>query len=671
MKLRQTKIDILQRRKRKSKMTDVAKVAKWMVNQFSSENSPVNVSIVGASPYTEKFNEVDEVANVFVYSGKKKEGDKIVMLNLLSSKKPELDDRTRGSIFYFSSTSLPSEELLNKLHDFAAGVFLTGYKAKIDPNMWEVVESKSSSYPTLLKSKGEKSGFDYFLKRSFEPISKNKESVKTNIAEKIGETISIGLPKAITSIIEEGREEKVREDRKRTEEKMEKEIEKGEAIMRDESLETRTRPEDKLPSVEQTSTGKRVIRRVTTKTSPSSDVKEKREEMKEVAKGVEKEVEKGVEKGVGKGEKEVSTVTTGREIPENITYREFQERYEKASSFEDYVRAVLDYLVGSYYTDLILSNDKSLPIFEKAFTHETYNPNSNYEDLELLGDRALDYAFSYYLMKAYGEKIPKNDITTLKSHYMSENFQPKIAESLGMGTRLKARDVKVNSKIFEDLFEAFFGALVTAADNVIPGLGSGLVFNAITKLFENIDIDLEYTKGSEKTQLKEIFERLGIGKPLILTGETADGKIMVTIKMSGDQKRKIEEVSGKKITSMDLGKASARGKSEASNEAHKKAIDLMNRIGIEKMKLQELKDEKDFSIPELTSYSKDLKELRKKYDRIYFKIPRNTITEDGYETIQLMGDKGASREVLASIKSEKNRESASKAELVKSAISSK
>lgn len=184
-----------------------------------------------------------------------------------------------------------------------------------------------------------------------------------------------------------------------------------------------------------------------------------------------------------------------------------------------------------YYLD-----DVAMETWILAFTHETYSPSDNYEDLEFLGDAVLKSVFPKYLMKRFPE-LHKNDYTELNTRYMSKIEQGKLgyrmgfAKIKGVGNDLiRTKGVPfITINLVGDVFESFFGALDTISDDLGEGLGNVNSTRMIYYLFQNIEIN--DAESHAKTQVQQIFTRFELSKPLEISNEGKEIQIKFTPKM--------------------------------------------------------------------------------------------------------------------------------------------
>lgn len=213
----------------------------------------------------------------------------------------------------------------------------------------------------------------------------------------------------------------------------------------------------------------------------------------------------------------MSTMNTGTELytdpPSDLFYKDFNKWLEGLRHF--IFTKILPLAIpaeNQYRNDYakILISDNAMKIWVVSFTDPSYdrNPDSNYELLELLGDRQLESLFTNFVVARY-PNITEKTITEAKSTYMSKLDQAKKARELGLHKWVRTNmDLTIHTS--EDLFESMFGALFKIGDLYIgKGTGYSLCNNLLTALFYNLTIDFDAIMTRSVTQIKEIFEKLG------------------------------------------------------------------------------------------------------------------------------------------------------------------
>lgn len=152
----------------------------------------------------------------------------------------------------------------------------------------------------------------------------------------------------------------------------------------------------------------------------------------------------------------------------------------------------------------------------KCFTHKSIDSEYNNDAFEFYGDKVLGYSFSKYLRKRFRDRLDQASGTLLQAKYMSKQYQAQMSRELGLVELLRYDpEATVSVHVQEDTFEAFAGCLDIIIDEyVVEGAGASCVFNLILALFEKVEIDLDKLDRDDKTMLKEIYDKLGWGKPI-------------------------------------------------------------------------------------------------------------------------------------------------------------
>ena len=186
--------------------------------------------------------------------------------------------------------------------------------------------------------------------------------------------------------------------------------------------------------------------------------------------------------------------------------------------FRRYIRRVLSMTqLAERYLDL-LTDDKSIKIYQQAFTHPSMNSEVNYEWLEIMGDATLNKAIVWYVSRRFpilqnpeGVKV----IARLKINMVSKKKFAEIAETLGMSQfiqvdpeQIQAQNTTMIRSIMEDVLEAFFGATEWILDDrVEPGAGYGVCYLLLQRILDPMDISLEYNDLYDAiTRLKETMD---------------------------------------------------------------------------------------------------------------------------------------------------------------------
>jgi len=255
-------------------------------------------------------------------------------------------------------------------------------------------------------------------------------------------------------------------------------------------------------------------------------------------------------------------------------------------------------IIESYYNDI-----------KMAFVHYTVdiNPSSNYERLEYLGDPILKSVFGKYLLERFPLYEPST-LTKINSYYMSKDYQPELAEKLGLNEFIKVNEIPVTRSISEDVFEAFNGALFYYGEKVRIGLGYYIVSKLLESLFSSIDINLNKID-KPKSVIEEYSRALGIVPPRVLEYCTDDYTISIQLEWRDDVVEFFNK-NGIKIGKI-LAVAEDNSKTVARDKAYEKALENIIKYGINRDWINKHKKEKR---------DKELSILIDKFENIYQKM---------------------------------------------------
>ncbi len=175
---------------------------------------------------------------------------------------------------------------------------------------------------------------------------------------------------------------------------------------------------------------------------------------------------------------------------------------------------------------MMMVSPENMEIWKKAVTHESYDRINNYENLEFVGDKELHSGFTRWLLEK-DPNLSKSKLTNYDHYYMTTHFQPKLTElyKLDKWVRMNGVDTDsdIDTKIKEDLYESFNGALeiisrniynqliisnnFEAATYVSPG---DVVYKNVRFVFEYVNLNEKFSKGAGKTTVLEILKALGM-----------------------------------------------------------------------------------------------------------------------------------------------------------------
>ena len=175
---------------------------------------------------------------------------------------------------------------------------------------------------------------------------------------------------------------------------------------------------------------------------------------------------------------------------------------------------------------------KNEKILLQAITHKSFDPNSNYENLEFLGDRVLGLVVSKKLFELFpNEKVGSLDkkLASLvnKNKCLEVGNLLNLKEFVITGNSKSSRNI-VENKIISDCCEAIIGAIY-----LDRGFEVSKIF--ILKQWKNLINNSEITFVDAKTRLQEYslknFKILPIYKLVSNTGPRHKPKFKVGVKL--------------------------------------------------------------------------------------------------------------------------------------------
>lgn len=338
----------------------------------------------------------------------------------------------------------------------------------------------------------------------------------------------------------------------------------------------------------------------------------------------------------------------------------FQEWHDGLRNF---LRQTLKTIVPSSELIEKMVSEEAMKIWVNCFTHETYDPNvgKNYEELELVGDHAMEYNFIMYLYKTI-PNVTRSEMSELKSNYISKPFQAKVAVQLGLHNWVRM-GIGKDTHTFEDILESFFGGINIVGDTAFKfGAGTGLCYNMIVKIFENIEINMDFSVGKPKTQIKETFEKLHWGVA-VENFEKSGKTTTATISFTPEAMKTLAQV-GLKLKGPIFATATGTSKKVASDNAYKQALDVIRQMGITDEWVQKMRGNRDLDNPELIPYFQPVQDklTREGYSSFYLKKVKTT--EEG-KYIQMIGVKPDDTLVVLSTTDAPKEETQGKAEVLR------
>ena len=161
-----------------------------------------------------------------------------------------------------------------------------------------------------------------------------------------------------------------------------------------------------------------------------------------------------------------------------------------------------------------LTDEKSLQIYDQAFTAASANPIKNYEIYEQIGDLTVNKFIVWYAYKRFPQlecPLGVKVVARLRINYVSRQSFSEIAEKLNFWPFISADEEERNRKkkdLLEDALEAFIGCTEQILDKKYrPGVGYGIVYDILSSIFDKIPMSLAYNDLYDaKTRLKELFD---------------------------------------------------------------------------------------------------------------------------------------------------------------------
>ena len=272
-----------------------------------------------------------------------------------------------------------------------------------------------------------------------------------------------------------------------------------------------------------------------------------------------------------------------------------------------------------------------------AFTEKSYNEKlgENYEQLEALGDKALDFVFYQYVLERY-PNMTEHQLTQLKKNYISKDYQGPLATKLGLVKWIRVLHQHINLDIREDVFESFFGALVMNCTKLISrGTGELYSYNFILLIFNEIP-DLRPEEDA-KTQVLQTFEKLGIQPhPRPIEVETQEGWEIHTnpaaYRFFKQYNIDLPRVLGRALRPREASveTSSVKDKNLILADAYKQALETLISHGITRDFVEDLRNRREFDKPYLAPYyDKALTRAKKAgYIKLKFVTPKGTLGKD-------------------------------------------
>ena len=252
-----------------------------------------------------------------------------------------------------------------------------------------------------------------------------------------------------------------------------------------------------------------------------------------------------------------------------------------------------------------LLDDESMETWKAVFTHDTYNPNigKNYEQLETLGDFVMSTSFVDHVIQETGNINP-SDMTEIKKKILSSRNQSIIAIYLGLHLwiRTRAKPVEAN---FEDMLEAFFGAILVLGNSKLKMLGYPMASMFMDIILQLFIFDFEKIRKDPKTYIVQIFDRMKWNKPIETAYVDDDGMVIVKVELTSEAIADILKLTNFQVRSF-LGSGKGKQKKEASQLAYENARKELDKFGIDQDFAVRIAEERRFSDPTFKEYRNKL-----------------------------------------------------------------
>jgi ribonuclease-3 len=178
--------------------------------------------------------------------------------------------------------------------------------------------------------------------------------------------------------------------------------------------------------------------------------------------------------------------------------------------FKSFIQIFLNQFMPKEYVHNI-TQDGNMVRFMLAFTHPSYDKINNYEVLEFHGDGVVNMCIAQYIRKTLPQVINIKWVTRIKHNLISKQNLSQLAHSVGFFDHIYRKNVTDTTSMLEDVFEAFFGALVENIRSIYSyAAGYAIAYNIISYLLGQVPISLKPEDVFDpKSLLKEIYDRNG------------------------------------------------------------------------------------------------------------------------------------------------------------------
>lgn len=211
--------------------------------------------------------------------------------------------------------------------------------------------------------------------------------------------------------------------------------------------------------------------------------------------------------------------------------------------YREFVIKLLESRAGVKRSEAEKWTDKAgMDLLTLAMTHSSVdptNPQNNYEILEFVGDSILSNITAYYLTESFQKIVEMGNkgvqyLSKQKSLTTSKAFFSDFSEKFGFAKFIRYRPLKyifskettassdqsaqlqqtktvaIDRSMMEDVFEAFFAALVKTIDRQesMIGIGFSVAYSVMSSIYSDTYIPTSLNELVDaKSQLKEIFDK--------------------------------------------------------------------------------------------------------------------------------------------------------------------
>lgn len=293
-----------------------------------------------------------------------------------------------------------------------------------------------------------------------------------------------------------------------------------------------------------------------------------------------------------------------------------------------------------------------LAFWIQAFTHQTIDPNFNYEVMEMLGDRSMKFGFADYLIQRI-PKITESQLTELQNYYLTTIPQSNLARSLGFASHIRIVG-EVKAKVLEDVLEAFFGSLFRVSEEVAGGRGYYNVFSMIVSLYKDEDLEkqLQVVRGGrDKTVFEQSLSKLRLDPRVNLIRDSYDenGMTHFTLTLSSRAREFFESYG--MIVPKVVGHGIGNTKRAAENNAYAEALALLREKGMTPDWIEQQRAIFAFDRPEYQPYLPTARARleREGFTKMTFSTPVSTTTTRQC-VVQLIGHRpNGTQQILATV----------------------